>query len=297
MNNDKDTAIKTKNKIKEIFENNKLNTNIKFDLAYNYDNILPTELLEAYQQKQGENLTLYWEWISKWSLAPDWFKNIVEEFLISYNENILSYSNTEEQIAFYKDLLRQKARILTIAHSQGNLFTNDAFKELDRIMEIKNRVVMLSVATPASFVFNNGAYFTLESDLVINTVRLAAKKFKFQEPLTANTINTLPKSGVINHSFIEYYLNATPTGEKIINASIEAINKLNDDKKVKEEIFKHIGKRCLEWWNNLSINKIEVNECLSQCTTARVGMGSFDCLNTCKYLCKCYDKSLNDYLK
>ena len=48
---------------------------------------------------------------------------------------------------------------------------------------------------------------------------------------------------------------------------------MSDDTKVKEAIDNHIGKRCMEWWNELPIDKQDVENCMYLCTTARVGMG------------------------
>ena len=72
------------------------------------------------------------------------------------------------QIKSYSKLLVDpKNHILTIAHSQGNFFTNFAFSALDINHEYSQRLNMVSVATPAGFVFNHGSYINLKSDCVV----------------------------------------------------------------------------------------------------------------------------------
>lgn len=125
MNNSKKQSLNVKEKLKSFFENyENTKTNTKFGIAYNYDEILALELLEAYQQKVGENMELYWKWFFDWSKSPVWFKNIVNKYLGLYSKNILSFSDVEEQYEFYKEILEGDAKFLTVAHSQGNLFSN-----------------------------------------------------------------------------------------------------------------------------------------------------------------------------
>lgn len=97
---------------------------VSFRIAYNYDDRLPLELLEAYQQKSVESMELFWRWTNNWVAAPEWFQEIVKKFMKSYQENILSYSDTSRQVTLYKSLLENNHSIFVLGHSQGNLFTN-----------------------------------------------------------------------------------------------------------------------------------------------------------------------------
>ena len=69
---------------------------------------------------------------------------------------------------------------------------------------------MVSVATPASFVFNHGSYVNLKSDCVVAHMPGA---------LVANVENN--NAGVCDHSFVENYLQNNSNSLKKIKSSIE----------------------------------------------------------------------------
>ena len=113
-------------------------------------------------------------------------------------------------------------KISFIAHSQGNLYQNRIAHQLVASGKIeKNGIKVLSVATPADYVYNNGKYVTLKEDFVAGIT--------FSSDLPANMSNLLSteysditlglnyKNGdITGHGFRETYLRENTKSEKFI---------------------------------------------------------------------------------
>jgi len=172
---------------------------VSFSLAYNFSEGLVLDLLEAYEQKKYEDLTEFWKWYFDLGIAPQWFQDEVAEGLSRFRASLRSAPNLDEQIASYRAVLDQKGSVLTIAHSQGNLFSNMAFELISQQSDIglkrskeADRLKLVSVATPADHVALDGPYLTLTSDGVVNHL-IPGSGAGLNSPLPANFTNSQPK--------------------------------------------------------------------------------------------------------
>ena len=104
--------------------------------------------------------------------------------------------------------------MLVVAHSQGNFHANKAISTAKFYMHwIKDQesVRLVSVATPASKVENNGSYVSLHSDGVIKYIPLALKP---------NVHNSVPKPGKFDHEFVKHRMSKYMHKYKCWNANI-----------------------------------------------------------------------------
>ena len=186
-----------------------------------------------------------------------------EKYEVAYNTNenalILDYFSEQRahdqdlssQIKNYKATLESGFKIITVAHSQGNFYTNFAFEQIK-----SPNVKMISVATPASYVFGNGPYFTFKSDGIIKYVS------------TALELNqTKPNPGFFDHRFIEDYLN-DPIVHKNIMSSIQfyaAGDKYPQPSLNPEKAFFHSDVTpIINWFNQMLAEgqSLDPSECL-----------------------------------
>lgn len=133
---------------------------------------------------------------------------------------------------------------------------------------------IVSVATPASFVQDDGPYFTLKSDGVIRFIPGA---------LPANIENRIPRPGILDHQFVGHYLNGNPTGSSIVQA-IQAVfqNLLSDSKKNRE-----FNSECWDWFKSLNLDKSDQKECVVRCNAAKNSLGNVMCNTLCESYCSC----------
>lgn len=109
--------------------------------------------------------------------------------------------------AYYKADLIAGKRVIVIAHSQGNLFTNEAIRSV--ILSESDRsdsIGMIGVASPAASRVNQSPYFTAHDDVIINGLRL------LRNVLPSNIDNdpgiTNDNRNWSNHSFISSYFSS-----------------------------------------------------------------------------------------
>ncbi len=216
MFNSHRAAAKSYMALKNIYENQEFEgVSIKFDesfVAYNTNEDLLTQLFEVARQKSTDVDFKFWKYLSNMDASPEWFRelaaNLQKETVLS---EVFKNQDIRVQIKSYTKLLQDpKNHILTIAHSQGNFFTNFAFSALDINHEYSQRLNMVSVATPAGFVFNHGSYINLKSDCVVAHMPGA---------LAFNVANE--NTGDCDHSFVENYLLNGSNSLKKIKSSIE----------------------------------------------------------------------------
>lgn len=171
-------------------------------LAYNTNEFLLNQLFEVARQKSKDIHVNFWNYLGGFSDSPSWFQTMSAALQqeISADEAIKN-RDLRKQVQVYKDLLKSpENQILTVAHSQGNFFTNFSFNILNAV-ENRYRMKMISVATPAGKVFEYGRYVNLRSDCVVNRMPGA---------LPANVEND--PSGTCDHAFIKSYMEGGKSG-------------------------------------------------------------------------------------
>lgn len=225
-------------------------------LAYNTDENMLSQAYEVFRQKTRDEMASFWSYLDRLSSAPDWFKEYIAiQQSKTVAEEVVKNRDLQKQIKLYKNILEnKKAHIVTVAHSQGNFFTNFAFEYLAENSSDKLRLNMISVATPASRVFGHGGYVNLKSDCVVARMPGALK---------ANTENT--PVGLCDHEFISNYLDGSDSGEKINTAIDDAIQTTERNGKYALD-----SKPILLWRTRFIRNKYQKSLDPHQCLSIRL---------------------------
>lgn len=129
---------------------------------------------------------------------------------------------TSRHINFYEADLIAGKRVFVIAHSQGNLFTNEALRAvIARQPERADSIVAIGVATPASANVARNIHITAHDDRVIDALRL------IEDVLPSNLEND---PGVFNdfrsftnHYFVKDYFDSRLASRTLIDNEIERL--------------------------------------------------------------------------
>lgn len=185
-------------KMKRKYPQNKFDA---FKVAYNTNEPVLLQLHQVFRQKITDTNISFWRNIEKLlELEKDEALKNVTRLLRA--EQVLTDQDLRRQISDYKKYLKNDFKIITVAHSQGNLYTNFSFDSIG-----SDETQMISVATPASDVYGEGPYFTFFSDGVIARIPNA---------LPAN--RKKQQSKYFDHEFIGHYLGDYPTENEILSA-------------------------------------------------------------------------------
>jgi hypothetical protein len=139
-----------------------------------------------------------------------------------------------------KNVLDQGDSLMVVAHSQGNLYSNEVLRQLYATMpasQVDNRVAMISAANPARGVVGKGGmaydynYVTSTTDLVIDGVRLAALALGQLQPslpnVTGVNLGMSVTDVLVQHSFMGVYFNeALDTGKALVQFLTTNLNNL-----------------------------------------------------------------------
>lgn len=157
-------------------------------------------------------------------LFTDEYLDSVAEIMTQASVDALSDLGTvsAEQVTTYEADLVSGKRVLILAHSQGNLFTNSAIEEItERQPQRADSIAYFGVASPASYTAANASYVTADDDRVINLLRTT------ENVLPANLDND---PGVLgdnrswtNHYMIQDYFEASLASRPVIDDGVLAI--------------------------------------------------------------------------
>jgi len=206
-----------------------------YNVAYNTNEFVLLQLLQVYRHKFEEGTIDFWNWLGN-------FSNFKESPIFKAQlEKIFSYQSINDhdlrkQIARYQKSLDENHSVITVAHSQGNFYTNFAFEKIR-----STKTAMISVATPTSLVYGRGPYFTFISDGVIKYIPSA---------LPANRERT--PAGLFDHEFIIHYLNDPLVGKEILESVHNAYQ--NSIKPAEGEMNEDLD-RTLTWHHENSKKK------------------------------------------
>lgn len=182
---------------------------IQWGFAYNRtaaDNIPGgafIDVLQALPQwNNGLSVKLY-RWISGIEAAPDWFRQAYLNHISTVDER--SYVNDGDlraHVTRYRELTEQGNRVIVVSHSQGNFYSNQAYRLVG-----SPGMAVLAVATPANVVEGGLVHVSLTGDAVV---------FVTPGALPPNVTNT-DVAGWPNHSFIQRYIAGANSRLAIIN--------------------------------------------------------------------------------
>lgn len=181
------------------------------------------DLQEALQQAaQAGGFTFGYQdfWRFLLGLTLD-FPNITEIFAavlqakaLSFDPLAVTFDDLQEQVTTYRETIDNGSKVLLVAHSQGNLFGNQAFNFISPSQ--RRSFGMVSVATPASFVAGGGPYTTLEQDFI----------HKVFGALPPNTSSIGCGAPLTCHGFIGSYLAEDESREKILDDMLAVLDSL-----------------------------------------------------------------------
>lgn len=253
------------------------------DVLYNTKENILLQLLEVFMQKMHEFQLNFWNWLFDLSSAPDWFREKLLNLIMLDEWTVVNPADLDSQLATVHDTLGEGLNVLIVAHSQGNMFANSVYRLVRH--DLKNRVTLVSVATPSDKVEGGGPHVTLMSDgVIVALTKLGLKP----TPLAPNVENESPKPGNFDHQFVTHYLNGVPAGSKIIQDSISQVRKLADSQKVETPKSRQPSEGCVRWFDKGNVAKArDFNDCLETCTSTLVGMESYECTLECDILCGC----------
>lgn len=226
-------AYLVKNDIRDIYPDEEF----KFDLAYNRSRGLVNDLMVVINQKVDETggLTvsqmLFLMKLSKKSAvsvirsmstatgggrivvelavaaldeASDAYIDLLENDAL-YLSKYYEVNTTNSHIQKYRSDLQEGRRVVVVAHSQGNLYANNAVKELvSESPQFSNSIGIVGVATPAASLIGTNQYVTAHDDRVIDALRITHTVLESNLDNDPGIFDD-PRD-LLNHNFLLSYL-------------------------------------------------------------------------------------------
>lgn len=207
---------------------------VSYSLAYNYTDTVIADLLQSAAQVGLQFTSQVMQWMSGESGIPAWLQTILTN--AAQGAYPLVASEAQDHVDKFRDAVLEGNTVLIVAHSQGNLYANEAYQMLQTqnpALPIATSVGVYSVATPANNVAGQPAPYTTNNRDFISLVPGA-----LPANLTLTDTNTglaVPALGlgtytlIAAHSFIKTYLsynyNARNTILAGINQSLSSLQK------------------------------------------------------------------------
>lgn len=179
---------------------------ISFDLAYNTMIGIVPDLFESYIQDTSADASSFWRTLAVLIPMPVTFRDKILNRAATIDENaFLNSQDLSIQLTSYRNTILEGKKALVVAHSQGNFFANEAYRQLSTSDKASFGIV--SVANPASSVATGGPHTTLFEDLVIRAITAAKLATGSPTPQLPNVINNLVAlADLTGHFFVESYL-------------------------------------------------------------------------------------------
>lgn len=122
---------------------------------------------------------------------------------------ITSEATLSEQTNAYMKSVEQGHGVITVAHSQGNFFTNEAFKRITTEAQkgwMKPYLHMISVASPSKEVFNNGPHVTFDNDIIAALQSMPTTHTNPNRDQFRNALGEVVDDFSINFHGFDYYM-------------------------------------------------------------------------------------------
>ena len=139
-------------------------------LSYNASYLLGVaDLFEAIGQwandQGGQAGDITWGLLKRWLIEQVGKKYGRLVKIIDSLATITSEGTILEQVEAYKESIKDGHGVITVAHSQGNFFTNRVFERIVAKHDwMQQYLHMISVASPAKEVFGGGPHVTFDND-------------------------------------------------------------------------------------------------------------------------------------
>ncbi len=185
----------------------------KVKLAYNWSADKNYDLVETfYQLRQAGQLSqwLFYQLLD--ALETRTLSDASGEDMKTMRDKLIEAIGSVEQNnvdvmlkKYYDESFQYSHRVLLVSHSQGNLFANRVYDNIDP-SDYQNYFANVQVASPANKVHaSHGTYITGWVDPVIN-------------PIPGSMESNADLDGFGGHAFVAAYLDSTDTYTKIVNA-------------------------------------------------------------------------------
>ncbi len=220
-----------------------LNSKLRFDVSYKRSEPLLEQLVNVAVQKGVSDFENFWTWLSSLSVAPRWFKDAIEERVVTLFGRGTTFPNLKEHFESYARYIRTGYNVILVSHSQGNFYANQAMRNLSAYpdgsltgsIEKKQRTNSLfpkfsnlfanvQVATPVSATVDTSPWTTFKDDFVMATLR--KKVSVLPGNVESLGIGSPPEGDFLGHSFTKAYLRNAESKQKILRDIQSAYIKL-----------------------------------------------------------------------
>ena len=143
----------------------------KYDLAYNIGRGIVRDFAEAWFQYIDEN--------PGYKVGWDAFKAALSRSIgsvvggtVELSEQFIRYleqNNVDTQVKAYRQSIYDGHKVIVLAHSQGNLFTNRAYNTFanDKDRWMQKYFVTIGLASPSDKKITNSEYYTYDNDPIV----------------------------------------------------------------------------------------------------------------------------------
>ena len=190
------------------------------DTAYNRNEPFILDLFEAYEQIFSSAVGGFFRFLSGVDTAPDWLQ---QEFgRVAKDVDRGSYvqdSDLRQHINSYRAALSEGRTVIIVAHSQGNLYANQAYRLLYDSPEPPdpNQVILIAVATPAAFVADGSRHVTLNGDIITLVPGSLAANTENDGTLCEPSRFGIYPLTIACHKFVPSYLHGTHSAQAIVS--------------------------------------------------------------------------------
>jgi probable HAF family extracellular repeat protein len=132
-------------------------------------------------------------------------------------------NDVQSQLRLYEEAINARhSKVALVAHSQGNLFADEAYARLVRSGVSQDSFNVVSVATPAPSTVKNHPHITLGGDIILWVASLPANTSIDGTPCTPNFNDSELRpffglNGVVCHGFRTSYLLGTVSQDEILS--------------------------------------------------------------------------------
>ena len=217
---------------------------LEYDISYKPSERFLAQLFNVFLEKQTDNFELFWLWLNSNIQQPEWYKKaLLEQYRNFFGIKEKYYREIRSHLEKYNRAIYQGYNVILVSHSQGNLFANQAARNLGDYInsgyletinefraknpmypEFKDIFANIQVATPNAATEMDSPWTTLNDDLHINLIR------SLSGALRANIFTPgahLANGGdLLGHSFVKAYLRNNESRKKIISDIESAFKRL-----------------------------------------------------------------------
>lgn len=197
---------------------------LDFQLSYNNTLTLPLDLLESTIQYLTGNVSRFWRIL--WELDP--MPDLVADKMLLLSEALdysalLTTDSLWDHVKTYQNTIEEGKKVILVAHSQGNLFGNQAYNLLS--LGEKRSFGMISVSNVDNNVLGDTSetalYTSLKNDKLILALIVAQLGLP-TSPMSPNTENQ-ENTNYWGHSFIKSYMVEGSVSKAQITGDIIAV--------------------------------------------------------------------------